>query len=168
VDVTLSEHSPRRVDDALTQIALAKQLALAGLVEAPEYIVSAPLSELSGLPDVPRRELEAHRGLVGGGYHVMFDSDALSQNTAGARARDRTRFMIKASAETLNDIVGERPLPEMIRRLDDRRAQRPWHTRSEDQTAEVTTPLGFTFRVEVERRRPVPSGAPASMAEHEG
>jgi hypothetical protein len=149
----LSEEPTERIDDAITQIALAKQLALAGLAAVPTYLGSTQLSETRERPAALMTELHDRARRLSNEYEVMFDSAEIRARMPQAESPTRTRFSVRTPLSILEQLVGNTSFAEVISQLRGTSAESAFKIRSEDVVAELTTPLGFGFRLEVERAR---------------
>lgn len=147
----LSEHPRQRVDNAMTRIWLAKQLALAGLVAAPADLCSPELSELKAFPESSRAEV-ANRAERAADYQVLFDSADLRARVPGAEKLARAEFSARTPALILEQLMGTAPVSQVISELSIRGSKSPWEIHSEEFAAELTTPLGFGFKLKVEPR----------------
>jgi hypothetical protein len=147
----LSGQPRRRIDDAITQISLAKQLALAGLTVVPTHLGSSELGKLAALPEAARAEVETQAGVLKGDYRVIFDSADLRARMPPGETPTRATFSVRTAAVVLEQLMGAASVSEVISELSKRSSNASWQLHSEDFAAEVTTPLGFGFRLEVER-----------------
>lgn len=141
----LSGQPKGRVDEAITQVALAKQLALTGLREAPDYLVSMRAGELEVLPENVRREL---KDFLAEGFRVVFDSADLHSRQKGSEEDSRVVLLASAPADLLGRLLGSGSVSEVVSDLS-RRHPAAWQIASGEFFAEVSTPTGFRFRLEV-------------------
>lgn len=141
----LSAQSKGRVDEAITQVALAKQLALTGLREAPDYLISMRAGELKELPENVRREL---KDFLAEGFRVVFDSSDLRSLQKGSEEDSRVVLLASAPADLFDRLLGSSSVSEVILDLS-KRDPAAWRMASGEFFAEVSTPTGFRFRLEV-------------------
>lgn len=152
-----------RIDLAITQVALAKQLTLAGLRSIPEHLVSSRAGDIA--EPSTRSEL---RNLYTEDYRVVFDSSDLRSRIPAAEMLTRVVFSVRTSSVILNGLNYGKSLAEMVSELS-KKDPRSWEVATTNSVAEVTTPLGFSFRLEVEphntglkRTDTAPSRGPAA------
>ena len=142
----LSGQPKGRVDEAITQVALSKQLALSGLSAFPEYLVSARTGELTQAPDHIRREMN---DLLTEGYRVVFDSSDRRSPSKGFETSSRVVLLASAPPDLINLLNGPTTISEVISVLS-KQDPSVWRRASGEYSAEVSTPIGFSFRLEVE------------------
>lgn len=146
----LSNRPKQQIDDALTQLTLAKQLALAGLAALPTWLSSAEFAHLESLPEVARAELHERRADSKEDYRVVFDSANLPARAEPVENQFRTRFSVRTPTEIFDRLMSDRERPKMVSDLSERRSKSVWHFDASNFRAELTTPLGFSFRLEAE------------------
>lgn len=135
-----------KINEAITQVTLAKELALAGLDEFPAYLVSGQARELEDLPDGARREVES---LLAEEYRVVFDSLDLQSRGKGRGRFPKVVLSVSTPRSLLELLDSALKISEVISTLSSRE---PVVRRdlSDEFMAEVTTPIGFGFRLEVQ------------------
>ena len=146
----LSGQPKGRVDEAITQVALAKQLALSGLSAFPEYLVSARTGELTQPPDHIRREIKV---LLTEGYRVVFDSSELHSPSKGFERSPRVILWASAPPDLVDRLNGPTAISEVISVLS-KQDPTVWRRASGEFFAEVSTPIGFSFRLKIEPHNP--------------
>lgn len=146
LEILLSSQSKERVDEAITQVALAKQLALTGLSAAPDYLVSVRVGESKELPENVRRELN---DFLAEGFRVVFDSSDLRARQKEPEEYPRLVFSASAPMDLLDQLLGSNSASEVVADLS-RRNPALWRVASGESFAEVSTPTGFNFRLAVE------------------
>jgi hypothetical protein len=137
---------PERVDQAITQISLAKQLALAGFVEVPNYLASSGVGGVSAVPEASRAEIERYGDSVANAFRLVFDTAGLRAETPGDTSA-RARLYVSTPASILEQLRAGVPTSQVISELREKSSQPKWHTHAGDFSAELVTPLGFGFRL---------------------
>jgi hypothetical protein len=148
----LSNQPRERINDAITQVGLAKQFAMTGLGELPTYLGLSSVGELTVLPDAARAEIANRRDILRGDYHVIFDSAVLPGLTPEGAAPARARFSVRTPPSVLDRLIAAPSVSEVVSELSTSGPKSFWKIHSEDFVAEVITPIGFGFRLEVEPR----------------
>jgi hypothetical protein len=130
---------------------------LAGLTEVPAYLAEARTGELGELPEPSRREIDGERARVSIEPRVVFDTADLRSRIEVAGVPTRARFSVRMPSAILDRLVEAADVSEVVSHLSSMESGSAWQFVSEEYGAAVTTPLGFTFRVDVElhdERRP--------------
>jgi hypothetical protein len=136
----LSKQSKEGIAGAITQVALAKQLALAGVKGLPDYLVSERFDKLPEMPTPIRRELES---LSMAEHRVVFDSVGLWPHASREARIVRIKFSVAAP-----DVEGAILVKDVGALVD--RASTEWKIETSESAAEVKTPLGFRFKLQVD------------------
>ncbi len=133
------------VGGAITQVALAKFFALSGASALSEYLISGPVWELREPSSEVRREIE---GLLESTSRVVFDSaDVHSRESSSPTSR--LIFFVIPPKGILDRLSGSASVQEVISGLS-KQDHSGWRMMSGEYFSEVMTPLGFSFRLEVE------------------
>jgi len=146
----LSEQPKARINDAITQIGLAKQFAMTGLGALPAYLGLSRTGALTELPDAARAEIKDRLGTVQGDYQVVFDSAVFPGRTPEGQTPTRARFSVKTPPFVLERLISSHSISEVITEIGETERESPWKIHSSDLDAEVITPIGFGFRLQVE------------------
>lgn len=142
----LSDQPKGRVDEAITQISLAKQLALTGLRTTPDYLVSMQAGELKQLPENVQREL---KDSFVEDFRVVFDSADLRSRQKNSGEYPRLVLLARFPMDLHDRLIGSSSVSEVISDLS-QRDPTVWRMASGEFFAEISTPTGFSFRLEVE------------------
>lgn len=145
----LSRQPKWRIDSAITQVALAKQLALAGMRSLPEQLISSRAGEIPELTPNAQREVA---DLFTEDYRVVFDSSDMRFRLPEAERSKRVVFSARAP-ETVLGLAEAKSASEVLLNLS-KQDPRSWRIATTESSAEVTTPLGFSFKIEVEPPKP--------------
>jgi hypothetical protein len=141
----LSGQLKERVDEAITQVSLAKQLALCGLAATPDYLISARAGELKDLPENVQLEL---KGLPSEGFRIVFDSSDLRSRQRDSEAHPRLVLLARVPEDLHDRLIGDDSVSGIISDLS-KRDPAAWRMASGESFAEISTPSGFSFRLEV-------------------
>jgi hypothetical protein len=147
LEVLVNGQTKERVEEAITQVALAQQLTLSGLSALPQHLTSVRVGDLNDLPPQAKREIEA---LLKEGYRILFDSAELRFRVRAAESTPRVVFSVKPPADLLRQLNESTSVSEVISDIGKEGGPLMWRLVSGDFFAEVTTPTGFSFRLEVE------------------
>lgn len=146
----LSEHPREHIDDAITQISLAKQFALAGLTAVPTYLASTARRDLGVRPDAVTTEIRNRIDMRTDDYRTVFESAERLIQPPQNRREARVRFSVRTPVAVLDHLMGNVPIHDIISGLTMRSSESPWKRHSSEVDAEIATPLGFAFRLDQE------------------
>lgn len=150
IDRVLEDFPAPQVHEAIAQISVAKLLALSGFVEPARVLARSPVSDARHLSSVARSEILRRRDRSGH-LELMFDTADL-----GARVESvfpdagRARFWAEAPDYILGRLTEPGSLDDTIRSFGEMARNQGWERSASDRHAELQSPTGFRFRLEVD------------------
>jgi hypothetical protein len=150
VDEILTDRPSEDVKEALGQISLAKNLALAGFVQTAGILANSSVIVPRRLSEGARAELRQRRSEGNEQFEVLLDTHNIIMNPDSSTDIRRTRFLGKAPLGVLETLEEGQTMDDGIRRLADISGSQAWEYQAGEHFAEVQTSLGFQFRLEVD------------------
>lgn len=158
LETLLAGQSEERIDDAITQVSLAKHLALCGLTQAPAHLARHRTGEVPPLPQAARDEIDRRSDLRADKPQVLFETSDLRFRVQGVDPAPWAKFLAKAPAGLLEALSANDGVSDIVAALRMASKNAEWYRSEEERAAEITTPLGFTFRLEFDNRENTVSG----------
>ncbi len=146
----LGQIPPERVEAAIVQIDLAKHFALMGLYSIATALSSTNISETNRLRDVDAQELNALK-TSDDDLDKVFQIEYLLPHDSAQFAEvpvRRARFTMSCPLSLYNTLIEAEDLERALRAIVIRAKKSEWHEDHDDHGATLTTPLGFTLRLE--------------------
>jgi hypothetical protein len=152
LDEVLSQWPTEQIDEAITQVALAKQLALVGFTELPRYLISAPARELGRLPEASKDEILGRPELLTEHYQPIFNSGDLRLRIERNQVLANVTFSALVPASILNELTGADRVSDLVAAWAKRSLKGSWSSKTTESITELNTPLAFGFRLEGQAR----------------
>lgn len=119
----------------------------------PTYLASTGLRDFGERPNGVVAEIRDGVETLTSDYHVVFDTADFQVRVPETTAQTRAKFLAKIPVSILTQLTGTTRTPVVIAELSRAQAVGPWEIHSAEGFAELNTPLGFGFRLEVELGR---------------
>jgi len=145
----LSTREPRDVDTSVFQIALAKELSLAGLEIAAQYLFGTATEELRQMPPSARAQIEKYASMAGQTGEITSAGDpSLVETRSIAIERTSLKFRAFVQNSILEHLHDSTHLNDALADWAESTRASSWQSVATDEFAELHAPSTIRYRLD--------------------